>query len=482
MGVRVPPFAPLSKPLDVLTRLRKAKSILNITVTDQQQCKKQLRLEIPSETVRAETDKIAADLARKVSVPGFRPGHVPKSVIKTRFRKELRDEMLAQLLPHKLGDAIREKDLKVIGEPSVEDLKFGDDESIDVTFNVEVAPEFTLSNYKELPLTKRNYKVRDEDIDKAMDRLREGQAQLVPVEDRPSQAGDIVTVNLMGIPQSDEAETEPLEDIKQEDLEIEVGSEGVFKEFSEALTGVRPGDTKEIAVDYPADYKPDKYAGKHVDYKAEVTAVRVKELPEADDVFAQGVNEEFKTIADLRQDIRSKMETESTQRTDNEFRSATMEKLVERNRFDVPEYVVEKQIDSRMKTLFRQMAGQGMDPRMLKIDWESVREGQRERAENEVRGTFILDKISEAENIEVSEEELSKEIHEFAQSLGLTDEALTARLTKENTLDSIREQVRHRKALDLVIASAEIRTEDIEGPGADETVAGNAENAVKDAS
>src|ERR1041385_2689485 len=324
-GGSSPPFRTTAKTTSTLkTTSERQNPILNITVTDQQQCKKQFRLEIPSETVRAETDKVAADLARKVSVPGFRPGHVPKSVIKTRFRKELRDEMLAQLLPHSLGDAIKKKDLKVVGEPSVEDLKFGDDESIDVTFNVEVAPEFTLSNYRELPLTKRNYKVRDEDIDKAIDRVRQGQAQLVPVEDRTSQTGDIVTVNLLGTPQAEEGATETLEEIKQEDLELEIGSDGVFKEFTEGLTGVRPGDTREFSVDYPADYKPDKYAGKHVDYKAEVTAVRVKELPEADDVFAHGVNEDFKTIEDLRQDIRSKMETESTQRTDNEFRSATM--------------------------------------------------------------------------------------------------------------------------------------------------------------
>src|SRR6185295_3369725 len=144
------------------------------TVTEQEQCKKQLRLEIPGETVRAETDKIAADLAKKVSVPGFRPGRVPKSVVKTRFKKELRDEMLSHLLPHSLGDAIREKELKVVGEPSVEDLKFKDDESIDVIFNVEVAPEFTLSKYKELPLTKRQYKVRDEDVEKAITRLQQG--------------------------------------------------------------------------------------------------------------------------------------------------------------------------------------------------------------------------------------------------------------------------------------------------------------------
>lgn len=448
--------------------------ILQITVTDREQCKKQLRLEIPSETVRAETDKIAGDLARKVNVPGFRPGHVPKSVVKTRFRKELRDEMLSQLLPHSLGDAIREKDLKVIGEPSVEDLKFKDDESIDVTFNVEVAPEFTLSNYKELPLTKRVYKIRDEDVESTIGRLRQSQAELAPVEDRSAQSGDIVTVNLTGrvnVDKSEPAES-PVEDILQQDLDVELGGSGVLTEFTEALSGGQPGDVRSFSVDYPADYEPKKYAGRRVNYTAEVTAVRVKELPELGDEFAHSVSEEFNTLEELRADIRSRLEREAVQKSEAELRSSTVEKLVDRNRFDVPEYVVEKQIDSRMKALFRQMSGQGMDPRLLKIDWETIRDGQQERAEREVRGSFILDRITETEKIEVSEEELAGEIKQFADSIGQTEEALKARLTKENTLDSIREQVRHRKALDLVVASAEIRTEEIEGLGADEATTG----------
>ena len=445
---------------------------MNITVTDHEQCKKQLRLEISAETVRAETDKIAADLARKISVPGFRPGHVPKSVVKTRFRKELRDEVLSQLLPHSLGDAIKEKDLKVIGEPSVEDLQFKDDDSIDVVFNVEVAPEFTLSNYKELPLTKRVFKVRDEDVDNVIERYRQSQAELIPVEDRPSQSGDIVTVTLKGKVESKD-DAEPVEDITQEDLEIELGAPSVLKGFTEGLSGVKQGDQRTFQVEYPDDYKPEKYAGRSVDFEADVTAVRAKEFPKIDDEFAHSVNEEFDTLENLRADIRSKLEKEAEQRTEEDFRSGTMEKLVDRNRFDVPEYVINKQIDARMKTLFRQMAAQGMDPRMLKLDWESIRDGQRERAEREVRGSFILDKIAQTENIDVSEEELSVELKEYAERIGQTEESVRARLTKENTLDSIREQVRHRKALDLVIASAEIRTEDIEGPGTDEDEGGS---------
>lgn len=446
---------------------------MNITVTDQEQCKKQLRLEISGETVRAETDKIAADFARKVNVPGFRRGHVPKSVVKTRFRKELRDEMLSQILPHSLGDAIREKELKVIGEPSVEDLKFKDDESIDVTFNLEVAPEFTLSNYKELPLTKQVYVVRDEDVEKAIEHLRENHAQLVPVEDRGAASGDLTTVNLTGQIAGGEdqaAEAQP-EEIKQNDLNIELGADGVLKEFTEGLTGAKPGDIRTFTVEYPADYKPEKFAGRSVNYTAEVTVVRTKELPEIDDEFASTVNDELNTIDELRADVRSKLEHEAEHRSDAEFRSATMEKLIDRNRFDVPEFVVDKQIDSRMNNLLRQMSSRGVDPRHLKVDWDGIREGQREKAEREVRGSFILDRIAEIETIDVTEEELNGEIKQFAEDINQPEDVLRARLTKEGSLDSIREQVRHRKALDLVLASAEIRTEEKQGLSADEATA-----------
>lgn len=485
--------------------LKKGETKLNITVTDQENCKKQLRVEIPGDAVRAETDKVATELARQVTVPGFRRGHVPKSIVKTRFRKELRDEVLSHLLPHSLSDAIREKELKVIGEPSIENLNFGDDESIDVTFTVEVVPEFELSNYKQLPLTKRVYKIRDEDVEKTIERLREGQAELVPVEDRGAQAGDIVTANITGnfepsaeptaaaeggeaddqesanqeSPNQESAEAgsseetkRKSEEVKQQDLEIEIGGQGVLKEFTEALAGARPGDTRTLSVEYPADYKPEQYAGRRLNYAAEVTAVRIKELPEADDEFARSVGEEFKTVDELRADIRSKLEHEAEHRTDAELHSAAMEQLVDRNRFEVPEFIVEKQIDSRLQAFFRQLTGQGIDPRQLKIDWEEMRESQRERAEREVRGTFILNRISEAENIEVSEDEINQELEQYAAGMNQSIEALRARLTKEGTLDSIREQVRNRKALDLVIASAEIRTEEVEGLGGESAKTG----------
>jgi trigger factor len=454
---------------------------MNITVTDQEHCKKKLRLEIPADAVRTETDKMAAKLARQVNVPGFRRGKVPSSVVKTRFRKELRDEVLSHLLPHSLGDAIREKELRVIGEPAVDDLKFGDDESIDVTFTVEVAPEFEVSNYKSLPLSRRVYKVRDEDVELTLNGLRERNAELVPVEDRPAKLGDLVTANLKGevepgaggpdTRQEGEETQEKELTINQQDLDIELGGKGVLKEFTDALTGTRVGDVREFQVTYAEDYKPEQYAGRKVNYTAEVTAVRLKELPAADDEFAQGIGEQFKTIKELRADILGKLEHEGEHRSDSELRSALMEQLIDRNRFEVPDYVVEKQMDSRLSTFVRQLQGQGLDPRSLKIDWDDLRESQRARAEREVRGSFILDRIAEAEKIDVADAELDREISQLAERSGIALDALKARLTKEGSLDSIREQVRNRKALDLVIASADTRIEEVQGLGGEQPTA-----------
>jgi trigger factor len=491
--------------------------MMNITVTDQENCKKQLHLEIPGEVVRAETDKVAGKLARQVNVPGFRPGHAPKSVIKTRFRKELRDEVVSHLLPESLQKAITDKDLKVIGEPAVDELKFGDDESINVTITVSVKPEFEMADYKGLPLTKRLYKIRDEDVDKELERLRETQAELVPVEDRGAQPGDIVTATLTGrfeaqafeaqateekqaegeatqgqaaqpadeakaeadeaagedtpqeaaqpeeVKQEEAETTQEDEEIKQEDVEITIGGDNVLKEFTEALSGAQAGDERTFTVEYPADYKPERFAGRKVNYTASVTAVRLKELPEANDEFAQSVDEKFQTIDELRADIRKQMEHQGEHRTEEDLRAAALEALVERNQFAVPDFILERQITSRFNTLLDQLFSSGIDPRQMRLDWAEIRAGQRERAERDVRGMFILDRIAEQENVEVSDEDLNDELEDYALSRGETVAAAKARLTKEEALDSIKEQVRHQKALDLVIASADLKTEEIEG-------------------
>jgi trigger factor len=439
---------------------------LHITVTDQERCKKQVQIEIPADLVRAETDKLASDLARRVRVPGFRPGHVPKSVIKTRFRKELRDEVASQLIPEALRDAVRQREIKLVAEPRLNEMKFGEDESIRATFTIEVAPEFELSNYRGLPLTKRVYKVRDEDVERVIERLREAQAELVPVEDRSAELGDVVVVNLTGrFSGNHRAEQE---EVKHQEADIELGAAGLLKEFERALVGARPGDVKNFTVEYPQDYFDETYAGCKVAYTAEVIAIRRKELPELDDEFAKSVNDECKTLAELRAKIRSQLEQRAARRSEQELREAAIQELVDRNRFDVPEAMVSSELDSRMRSLRHDLAKGGINPSRVHVDWEALRESHRQSAERQVRAAFILGRIAEVENIEVSDEDLERELERLAEGINASAATLKARLTKENALDTIKEQVKNHKALDVVIASANIRVEEIEGLGGED--------------
>lgn len=429
---------------------------MDLTVTDHQNCKKELQIKIPSETVLARTEALITDMARTVNIAGFRPGRVPRSVIKSRFRKELRDQVVRDLLPELLADAIEEADLKVVGSPSLEQIDFGNDESLSVTLSVEVAPEITLAGYKNLQLKKQLPKVTDELVDKEVERLRREHAELAPVEDRPAQFGDIITVDVEGM--NDSGKGEP---IKNNEVEIEL-SDSTMGGFRDALIGAKPGEERTFSIDYPAGYNTKRLAGQRVNYTAKVTALRVRELPEIDDELAQAVDAEHRTVADLRQALRAKLQERANQIGDERVRTEAMEALVDANQFDVPENAVQSQISSRLESLLRAMDARGMDLGNKQIDWSGLREAQRGRAEREVRGSYVLAKIAEDEGIEVTEEELEKHLEGMAGGVGLEPAALKARLTKENALDSMKFQLRNRKALELVISSADINIEEVE--------------------
>lgn len=460
---------------------------MNITITNQEHCKKEVRLEIPSEVVRTRFDAAAQDYARSIALPGFRPGRVPTSVVKTRFRKELRNEIASQLLPDALREAVTEKGLKVIGEPSLLEVIFGDDESLSATFSIETAPEFELSNYKGIPLKKNVYKIGDEEVEKALNNMREEQAELAPVEDRGAQEGDVLTANMTvrytksegkDSSASEEASAEEAESEEKEtqedasaneevqelaDQEIVLSSDGIGKQITEALAGVKAGEVKEFTIDYPADYSYESLAGRKVNYKAEVTAVRLKELPEANDAFAQSVDEKYNTIDELRAELRSNLERSAEAESNKELRAAVVSYLTDNNRFEVPEFAVEMGIRQGLRAFVHQFRSRGIPMDLREEDIERMRGLIRPQAENDARMAFMLDKIAEIEKIEVSDDEIEHEIGHIAEANNLTPAMVRAQLTKEGAIDTIKDQIKTRKALDLVIASAQIETEEVAG-------------------
>jgi trigger factor len=430
--------------------------------------RKEIKIEIEPEAVRESYDRISDQYAKQAKVPGFRPGHAPRAVVRTRFKSEIRSEVLRELVPDAINEAIVKHELNTLGEPDVqldntEALeKFGE-APISVTVNVEVLPKVELHDYKGIEAVRQTRPIIDANVDEMLEALRETSAAMQPVEDRGAELGDTVTINVEGDFLSDategaaEAEEEP---IKADDVEVTLGGKGVQQEFTDNLIGVKADDQKTFVVDYPDDFSSKGLAGKKVKYTATVTAVRVKELPEVDDEWAKSLSEDFDSVATLRGKIREDLEKRAGQEADHRLRASLMRKLLERHSFEVPQSMVDHQVNYRLETAVRDMIGRGIDPRAQEINWEGAREELKGQAEEDVRGSLLLDRIGEEEQIEVSNDEIEAEIRAIAEGSKQPIEQVRSVLTKDGGERSIANRLRNRKALDLLVENARVVDEE----------------------
>jgi len=423
--------------------------------------RKEIKIEIEPAQIRTAYDRISERYAKGASVPGFRRGHAPRSVVRTRFKSEIRSDVLRELLPDAVNTAIGEHSLATIGEPDVhldntEALENFGEEPITVMVGVEVFPEVKLEQYKGLDAVRRTRPVTDEDVHKMIEGLRDASASLQPVEDRGAEAGDTVTINVQGkfVDAPDE------EDIKADDIEVVLGGEGVQQEFTDNLQNTKPDDTKSFLVTYPEDFTSQGLAGKKVEYQASVTAVRRKELPEVDDEWAKSLGDDFDSVETLRSKIREDLERRSAAESDHRLRAEVMRKLLEAHKFEVPQSLVEHQTSQRLESVVRDMIGRGIDPRSRDVNWEGAREELKVQAEEDVRASMLLEQIAEEEKIEVSNEEVETEIEAIATASRQPKEQVRAALTKDGGERSIAHRLRNRKALDLLIANASVTEEE----------------------
>jgi trigger factor len=460
-------------------------------LTDVSPTRKEIKIEIEPAVVRSTYDRISDEYSKQAKVPGFRPGHAPRSVIRTRYKNEIRTEVLRELLPEAVNNAIDEHSLSAIGEPNVEldntdALENLGEAPITVKVGVEVFPEIKLDKYKGLETTRRVRPVSDEDIEKTIENLRDRSAALQPVEDRAAELGDTVTINAHGkfldppasgaisaegdtsstSNASSAADTEAAadqpasedvehEEINVDDVEVVLGGPGVQKEFTDNLLGVRPEDKRSFTVDYPADFSSQPLAGKKVEYTVDVTAVRRKELPEVDDEWVKSLGYDF-DVATLRSKIRQDLEMRIKMDADRHMHDDLIRQLIASHQFEVPESFVAQQTNQRLQNVMREMINRGVDPRNPEMNWEGAREELKAQAENDVRATMLLEQIAEAENITISNEEVEAEIEALATATQQSKEQVRAALTKSGGERSIAHRLRNRKALDLLIENANI--------------------------
>jgi trigger factor len=442
---------------------------MQVAVADAAECQKDLTIEVPAEEVQQEFKKSYDAYARHVKVPGFRPGRVPLAVVKQRFAKDVKDEVIGHLVPHALGHAITDHKLRVVGEPQIkaDDISCREGEPLRFTASVTVLPEVKLKDYKGIKVTKRIAKITDENVDHVIEQMRQNAAQLVPVEDRPAQAGDIVSVNLVG-KYVIATEAHEHEDLKADDVQIELGAEGVQPEFDENLRGTRSGDVREFRVSYPADFSSKGLAGKTVDFTATVVAVRQKELPELDDDFAQEAGE-YESLQDMRDKVRAELESVAQEEADAMLRDELIGTLISQYDFPLPQVLVDKQADQRLADFINRLLRSGMPPSAAKqIDWKARQEEDRQRAARDVRAALLMEEIAEAEKLEVTRDDMEAEINKIAEGTKLSVDEVKARLTKEDGLSSIHNRLRYEKTLDFLVKNADITVEEFtEKPASD---------------
>ena len=422
---------------------------------------KQIDIEIESEAVRTVYDRISDRYAKDANVPGFRPGHAPRAVVRTRFKDQIRSELLRELLPDAVQKAIAEHQLEPLGEPELnlentEGLSELGQKPISFNVNIEVLPEIKLGAYRGIEVARSTRPVTEEDLDSVVESLRENSASLEPVEDRGAQLGDTVTASFHG-KFLDTPEAEP---INVEDVDVILGGEGVVSEITDNLLDAKPDDEKTFRVNYPADFTSPGLAGKNLEYTVKVSAVRLKELPELDDEWAQSLGDEVDSLAELRTKIRADLEAQVKNEAEGKVRADLIRKLVESHEFELPERLVQHQTEHRFESVVRDMIGQGIDPRNPQLDWDKARESLKEQAGYDLRGSLLLERVADEEKIEVSDQEIDDEINALATASRQSPEQVRAILTKQGGERSIAGRLRNRKALDILVANARVTDEE----------------------
>ena len=429
---------------------------------------RELHIEVDPAVLKEAYGKVSKRYADRANVPGFRKGFAPLDVVRLRFKDEIKNEVLQLVLPDQVSAAIQEHKLHPLTEPhlhvdDVENVKVNGSQPIKLHVHVEVMPEIPMPKYDGISVTRRVKPVEDGEIEDLIANRLSKEAALIPVEGRASELGDTVIADLEGV-FDDDPDGEP---IKADDLEVVLGDEVIEKAFTENLVGVKEDDNKEFTVAYPADFSATALAGKTLHYKAKIKSVGKSEVPELNDEWAKSLDEGYESLADLRTKLRADLESYANSDADARLRNNAIAKLIEENAFEVPNALIENQARNLLNNFARDLQQRGVDLNNVESNFvEMAYHQMRTQAERDVRGAMLLDKIAEAEKVEVSQEEIDEEIGKLAEYYQSTREEVQESLAKQGGTGTIENNLKTRKSIEALIAKAKVT----DGPWVDESL------------
>ncbi|HLF06821.1 MAG TPA: trigger factor [Thermoplasmata archaeon] len=422
---------------------------LKVAVSEITAARKSIRIEVPAEQVASEYDQACRKYMRSLKVPGFRQGKVPLHIVTQRFGREIEQEAVEHVIQHALEHAFSDSGLKPLRSPVLKEYAFKKGEPLAFTAEFEVRPKVAVQGSREIRVKIAEPAVTDRMVSDALDSLRERAARFLPVEGRGVNPGDFALIDIKGNAAAGEGDP-----FSRDNLLFEVGSGGPNPELTEHLRGMMPGERRLFEVAYPDDHPVRNLAGRRIAYDVLVREIKMKELPDLDDEFARDLGK-FQTLDDLRGAVQTDLMERERRKTREEARGSVVEQLLAYHPdLAVPESMVEEELDRRIDDLARTMVLQGMDPRRASVDWNEIREKQRDPAVRAVRAMILLDAVAEQEKISVAPEALDHALSDEASRRRQTKEALRAKLAKDGRLERLEQQLLREKVLDFLLVAS----------------------------
>jgi trigger factor len=430
-------------------------------LVDVNETRKNVRVEISSDVVDAEIDRIARDYSRKARIPGFRPGKAPARVIKQRFKDQILHDVAHGLIPRAVDDALRERGVEAVDTPDIRDVTVEEGQALTFTASFDTVPSFEPGDYATVSLRRPSSHVEEAAVEQALQRLRERAARFEPVEDRAVADGDTVTLDIersSGNATPGEAGASGAQKDRHTDVAVELGAKANPPGFDQELRGLEMGATKRFTTHYPADYPIGELANTDVSYTVAVKDIKRRVLPDLDDEFAKDLGD-FQALDALKARVRDDLEHEARHAAERDVRAALMKQLAARVPFEVPASLIERELDRRLEEFARRLIDQNVDPRQAGIDWNAFRESQRGVAREAVAGAIALDEVARREHLDVSADDMDREIERYAERTGRSPAAVRAGLEKEGGLSRVSAGLRRDKAVDFLLGRAIILTE-----------------------
>ncbi len=420
-----------------------------------------LQIELPPDEVAKEWDAIANSFARFAKIPGYRPGKAPRAVIDKRFRKEIQEELTKKLVSKSYHEAVERQQLRVASLTNIEDVQFGEDKSIRFRATVVTAPEFELSDYKNIPVQLPEMKVSDVEVDAALERLRDQSADFVDVPGRGLQMGDFAVLDFEG--SVDSKAISELAPQASKNLQggkkfwLHLAVDNFLPNFCEQLVGQKPGETRLVIVHFADDFPVKELTGKKADYAVTLRGIKEKVLPAIDDALAAKLLP-GKTLVDLRQMIEHDIEHAKQHDAERAKEAQIVQRLHEQIQFELPPALLQNETRRALAELVQRNRERGVTDEMLKEKEKELIDGAAGLAANRLKTNFILHRIAEREKIEVTKEDVDVRIKQEASRYDIPPEKMRKELQQKGALDDIAEQILLGKTLDFLKANVSVET------------------------